>query len=545
MENQREMYRSLTAAVGALLTAAIVTTPLAARADDLCGLGVPGNDVAAAAGADWVRASLYWGALETDAANNYQESAYLALDNTLKARTASGAPRIQNALVGIEGFANYVGAGGQYQSPCDPANWSLMLDRWRALWSRTTARYCANNPASNPGQTHGVVRYWTVWNEPNDLTFLVPRATCGSAPATFCAANPAACTDSFAADYADLVAYAEAGRQEGCPNDTKLVAGEVAQSASGNEDAFVQSLLQKLAGRATPSVLSAHTYTWAVNARQKMQRFRADLDAAGYHPTELWMTEAGGPQFGSGCTTADKAYDPTCFAQREGFLRSIFAENRQYGTALGWKRTFIYSSTPLELPLADGGVERYGLIDVDGAGAPIGSNMMLDAVKASCNNPLAYMVDSEEKPDNDDLQSACNAIATRNSSYCNGLAEGNGKQMCLAMSQGSASPCWSITDNNLQLACLGMSAKASANCSGITNGNMKSFCYGVALSDYTQCSSITERNTQLLCYAMSDGINSNCYDIPYANDRNFCYGASSGDASYCAAIVQYPSSVQR
>jgi hypothetical protein len=534
METSRKMYRwPLTTVAGALFTAAILTAPPSAlRADDACGVSFPTNDVAAAVGADWGRLGLYWWDLEPSQ-GNYVYS----LDNDLKSMTASGSPRIKNALVGIEGFAGYLGTGGAYRAPCDPATWSFMLDRWRELWKTTTARYCANNPQSNPGQTHGVVRYWTVWNEPNDMAFLKPRITCAPNNDQTCS-DPAACTQSFAQDYTELVAYADAGRQQGCPNDTKLVIGEVGQS--DNDDAFVQDLLNGLAGRVTPAALSDHSYTFAVLARQRMQRFRGYLDSMGENQTELWMTEAGGPEFGLNCTTSDKAYDGPCFAKREGFLRSIIAENRQYGTALNWKRTFIYGSAPLMI-----GGQRYGLIDIDGAGAPIGSNMMYDALKAACNSPFPYMVDSEEHPDNNDLQSACYAMATNNSGYCSGIAEGNGKQMCLAMAQGSQAPCWNITDRNLQLACFGMSVKSSSNCSAITNANMANFCYGVSTSDYNPCYSITERNSQLLCFAMSDGISSNCRDIPYVNDRNFCYGVSGRDTSYCNSIFQYPDSVQR
>ena len=426
-----------------------------------------------------------------------------------------------------------------------------MLADWQALWKTATARYCASDTGSNPNQMHGVVRYWTVWNEPNSMGFLKPRFTCPPNNDQACN-DPTTpdCVNSFAQDYAALVAAADAGRQQGCPNDTKLVVGEVAQNY--NDDAFVKALLADLEQlNVVPAVLSDHTYTFAVPTKDRLARFRSYLDnvtdSSGrldtrYRQTELWLTEAGGPGISTACESSSAApYDDTCFAKREGFIRSLIQENRQYGAALKWPRTFIFKSAFSDDPTDPS--EAYGLIHVDSWGQPLGSNMMFDAVKASCNSPLTFMVESEANY-NDDLQSACYAIATNDSTHCSGIAEGNGKQMCLAMAQRSQTPCWSITDPNLQSACLGMSSGSPSNCGAITNANMANFCYGVSTSDYTRCDNITERNSQLLCYAMSDGINSNCGDIPYANDRNFCYGASGKDTSYCASITPYRDSIQ-
>jgi hypothetical protein len=523
------MTRSLRIGISSslLLAALLLAAPPALHADDVCGVVFTGNDVAVAAGADWVRTPLYWGVVEP----SQGQFNFSSLDGVLRATAQNGAPRMKNTLTGIEGFAGYLNTGGGYQAPCGAA-WSDMLTHWQNLWRVATARYCASNPTDNPGQTHGVVRYWSVWNEPNAPGFLYPRATCGSpSSAQYCASNPAACTTSAAQDYADLVAAAEAGRQQGCPSDAKLVVGEVAQGP--NASTFTQSVVQNLAGRVAPPVLSYHSYTFAIGARQDMQTLRGILNSAGLSQTELWMTEAGGPD---SCHDQNRAYDGTCFAKREVFLRSIIAENRQYGTALNWKRTFIFRSAPLT---AD-----YGLVNVDGAGAPIGSNMAFDALKAACNSPLDFPVLSGYN-DGQDLKNSCYAMATNNSAYCNNIALGNDKQMCLAMAQRSQSPCTSITDRNLQLACYGMSIKWDSNCRDITNGNMNNFCYGVSTPNTASCNSITEANTRSLCLAMASGSTSYCGSIPYVNDRNFCYGVASRNTSYCDGINYYADSVQR
>lgn len=523
-----------------LLFAALLSAPFALRADDVCGVVFTGNDVAAVAGADWVRHPLYWNLLESSAGDYNAPSpaqAYVDLDNFLHATAQNGQPRIKNALVGIEGFASYLNTGGAYQAPCGVA-WGDMLTHWQNLWRVTTARYCASNSTDNPGQTHGVVRYWSVWNEPNDPTyFYFPRVTCGSPnSAQYCASNPAACTTSAAQDYADLVAAADAGRLQGCPNDAKLVVGEVAQSS--NASTFTQSVLQNLAGRVAPPVLSYHSYTFAIGARQEMQTLRGILDAAGLSQTELWMTEAGGPL---SCHSPSSDYDPLCFAKREVFLRSIIAENRQYGTALKWKRTFIFRSAQL--------TDDYGLVNVDGAGVPIRSNMAFDALKAACNSPFSFPVLSGYN-DAQDLKNACTAMATDDSTYCNNIALSNDKLMCQAVAQRSQSPCTSITDRNLQLACYGMAARFwsptyPTNCDDITNGNMKNFCYGVSTPSSSYCNSITEGNTRSLCLAMASGSSSYCGSIPYENDRNFCYGVAGRNVSSCNAITPYADSVQR
>lgn len=517
----------------AIVVSLLVTAvPAVAHADALCGMATrDGSNVPEAVGAGWVRTSLYWPLLEPSAGSyNYGPNGFGAIESALA--------KSSNTLFGIEMFADYLGTGGSYRAPCSDSEWLNAMQRWQALWTHATSRYCASNP-----NNQGVARYWSVWNEPNDVGgFLRPRAEC-TYGWDYCK-NPdpyvqSVCSASAARDYADLIRYADAGRRAGCPNDTVLVVGEVAQSPNNYQ--FTHDFLSLISGTVNPGVLAVHSYTFARLARDQVQKYRSPsyggLDQ--YFPNaEIWMTEAGGPELGLACSASGyNPYDYACFGKRAGFLRSIYAENRQYASQLKWRRTFIFRSVMDH-------VQGYGLTDVDWAGNPIGQNLQLDSVQAACNSVFAYM-DVGEYNDQNEAQLACLAIATSNSGHCNNIAPGNGKQLCLAMASRSQSPCASMTDRNLQLACYGMSIKWPSNCRDITNPNQRNLCYAASTPDINYCHSITDRNTRSLCYAMATGTRSYCNDISTPNDRNFCHGISARDTSACYNIVQYPGNVQR
>jgi hypothetical protein len=142
-----------------------------------------------------------------------------------------------------------------------------------------------------------------------------------------------------------------------------------------------------------------------------------------------------------------------------------------------------------------------------------------------------------------DMYQACMGIASRDSSYCYGVANADDRNMCLGLAQGSQTPCTdiSVLDRNLQLACYGMSMKPNypSNCRDITDVNMRNLCYaasGAVTTDIGYCTPITWRNTQLLCFALNNNVSSNCWDITVPNDRNFCFAVSGHTPVDCGQI---------
>ena len=136
----------------------------------------------------------------------------------------------------------------------------------------------------------------------------------------------------------------------------------------------------------------------------------------------------------------------------------------------------------------------------------------------------------------------CFGIAGRISSNCRDVSDANDKQICLAVSDSTQSPCTtSMTDRNLQLSCFGISVAPNfpSNCRDVTNPEMQSFCYGVSsggTNPAPNCSTVTDPDTRALCNGMALHDSSQCSSISNTNDRLFCQGVSSHDNSFCGSI---------
>lgn len=136
----------------------------------------------------------------------------------------------------------------------------------------------------------------------------------------------------------------------------------------------------------------------------------------------------------------------------------------------------------------------------------------------------------------------CFGIAGAISSNCRDVSDANDKQMCLAVSDHTQTPCTSsMTDRNLQLSCFGIAIAPSfpSNCRDITNPEMQSFCYGVSSAGSNpapNCSTVTDPDTRALCNGMALHDSSQCNSISNSNDRQFCLGVSSHDNSFCSSI---------
>jgi len=136
----------------------------------------------------------------------------------------------------------------------------------------------------------------------------------------------------------------------------------------------------------------------------------------------------------------------------------------------------------------------------------------------------------------------CYGISGRISSNCRDVSDANDKQMCLAVSDSTQTPCTtSMTDRNLQLSCFGIAIAPSfpSNCRDITNPQMQSFCYGVSsggANPVPNCSTVADPDTRALCNGMALHDSSQCNSISNSNDRQFCLGVSSHNNSFCASI---------
>jgi len=502
---------------------AFLTLSGMARANDMCGVVTfRGFGVPAAVNAGWARVQLYWDEIE-QIPGQYWSSGYVRTD-AMVGRS--------NVMPSIAGFSRAYQNGmpadsvGAYTTACGATDWQTTLNAWQALWANATARYC------------GQIRYWSVWNEPNAPGFLRPRIEC-SHYRGWCddPANIAACRSSAAADYADLVRYADLGRGQGCPG-ASLVVGEVAQDTGTYQYSFLNQVLSTIYPYGvSPAVVSVHTYDTSWGSRMQIGNYRSYVNS--YFPSAaIWLTETGGPSLGVNLASCQASQwnplDLACWGGQADFDRAILNENRQYGAQYNWQRTFIYRA---ELP-----DELYGITYVDGSGNPTDSfgnpsrNLQVEGLSSACGNGLlAYGYADDEK-------AACNAIATSSPATCDQIDNGsanslNVRMMCRALAGNSPTPCASITNADMRLACQGMSSRNTFYCVSIGDASQRSFCSAVAAQNYTLCSGVTDRNTQLLCYAMSNGINTNCRDITLPNSRNFCYGVSSHNASYCSSIV--------
>jgi hypothetical protein len=506
-----------------MISATLFILPGLARANDMCGVVVfQGFGVPTAVNADWARIPLYWDEIE-QVPGAYWPSGYVRTDAALS--------RVANLMPSISGFSRAyqnnmpADSKGAYVTACSAADWQTTLNAWQALWANATSRYC------------GQIRYWSVWNEPNAPDFLRPRIECTQGRG-WCdnAANAASCMSSAAQDYADLVKYADLGRQQGCPA-ASLVVGEVAQDPY--ERTFLTQVLSRIAANGVnPAVVSVHTYDTSWGSRIQIGNYRSDVNS--YFPgAQIWLTETGGPRAGvpvGNCQASQWApTDPVCWGGQADFDRAIMNENRQYRAQYNWQRTFIFRSE-LGQP-----IDPYGLTFVDGNGNPTdvwgnpSRNLQVDGLSSACGNGLlTYGYATDE-------QAACNGIARSLPSYCDQIDSGsanslNVRMMCRGLASHSISSCASITDPNMRFACQGMSSNNSTYCASVTDASQRNFCYGVSARDYNYCYNVTDRNSQLLCFAMANGINSNCRDITLPNTRNFCYGVSAHDASYCASI---------
>jgi hypothetical protein len=136
----------------------------------------------------------------------------------------------------------------------------------------------------------------------------------------------------------------------------------------------------------------------------------------------------------------------------------------------------------------------------------------------------------------------CFGIAGRISSNCRDVSDADDKQLCLAVSDSTQTPCTSsMTDRNLQLSCFGISVAPNfpTNCRDITNPQMQSFCYGVSsggTSPSPNCSTVADPDARALCNGMALHDSSQCNSISNSNDRQFCLGVSSHDNSFCSSI---------
>jgi len=361
--------------IALFFAAAWAAFPFAAQADPLCGLvvGPQNTSVLPEVRAEWARATLYWNGFSgvLDAAT--EPAGFADVD-----RIVANSP---NTLVSVEAFARDLQSNGDaYSAACYPRDWQHVLERWRAFWQVATSRYCASNPARS-----GVVRYWSVWNEPNAWNFLHPRLEC-SQGYRYCdpdhpdhASRKSACQASAAQDYIDLVRYAEMGRQAGCPSAT-LVVGEIAQHP--DQLAFTNQVLSGVKSHGiNPGVLSVHTYDTAAGVVNQVAAYRNVLN--NHQPgAEIWMTEAGGPAPGLPVATCSangwNPQDPSCWGAQASFLRDMFRLNRQYAAAYNWPRTFIYRAQVLYMPK-----DEYGIALVNGNGQ-VTRTLSTQAMRDAC-----------------------------------------------------------------------------------------------------------------------------------------------------------------
>ena len=339
--------------------ATLAMTPWTAQAAPMCGLvvGSQNTGVLSVAGADWARATLYWNAID----NTPIESA-----NNVFADIDQVVASVPNTLVSVETFPGSVNSSGPYRVSC--TNWQNVLASWQDFWQQATSRYCATNPAN-----HGIVRYWSVWNEPNAWNFLQPHLECSlgidyckpdpNDPQTTAARKPA-CQTAAAQDYVDLVHYAELGRRAGCPS-ASLVAGEVAQDP--DELTFTDQVLSGLASYSiTPAVYTVHTYDTAEGTASQVGNYRTKLNN---HQVwaPIWVTEAGGPAPGLPVTTCQAfGWNPqsqSCWGNQASFLQDMFRVNQQYASIHNWPRTFIFRAQVLYMS-----TDEYGIALVNSSG---------------------------------------------------------------------------------------------------------------------------------------------------------------------------------
>jgi hypothetical protein len=321
-----------------------------AQAAPLCGLvvGRESTGVLPLAGADWARATLYWNAID-DTPIDSPNQPFADIDQVVAS--------VPNTLVSVEAFPGSVNNNsGPYRASC--TNWQSVLTSWRDFWQQATSRYCATNPAN-----HGVVRYWSVWNEPNAWNFLQPRLEC-SLGTDYCKPDPMTdpsrkydCQISAAQDYADLVYYAELGRRAGCPS-ASLVVGEIAQD--DYKLTFIDQVLSGLARYGvTPAVYTVHTYDTAAGTVSQVSQYRSTLSNHQVW-SPIWVTEAGGPAPGLPVTTCQAAgWDPqsqSCWGNQASFLQDMFRLNQQYASAYNWPRTFVFRAQVLYMPTDEYGI---------------------------------------------------------------------------------------------------------------------------------------------------------------------------------------------
>jgi hypothetical protein len=140
-----------------------------------------------------------------------------------------------------------------------------------------------------------------------------------------------------------------------------------------------------------------------------------------------------------------------------------------------------------------------------------------------------------------DEQLACFGIAAGISSNCRDIVDSDDKQMCIAMSDRSTTPCFLISDRNLLLACQAMAPgpspfNPSPACSGITNSDMQRFCSAYTQLNSALCNPIADSGTRLMCLSVVSGGSSFCGGIANTNDSLFCQGVSDHTQGPCFSI---------